>query len=272
MAEPRPATTLLLLREVASESGLEVFMVRRHRRSGFLPHAWVFPGGRVEERDRLDGHVGLRGGEDSVARLPGLDRGTAVAFLVAGVRETFEECGIWLGSGALPDDVREPLASGAVDLPQLLADHGASVDLDRLRVWSWWITPEAEPRRYDTRFLVAHTPGALGTHDETETVDSGWFDPAVVLEHKLEAFPMAPPTWWTLHQLLAAGSVDEVMRRAQRRPQHPVQPILEFTDGMLELFLPGHPRHPEPPVPEVPARIAFEDGRWVAHLPDDSPG
>src|SRR5690606_36960939 len=84
----RPATTILVL--PPQEVGFEVFLVRRHRRMAFLPHAWVFPGGRVEDADALVGHGAVRGGERAISHL-GLDPRQGLAMLVAGVRETFEE-------------------------------------------------------------------------------------------------------------------------------------------------------------------------------------
>src|SRR4029077_15220855 len=44
---PIPAASVLLLRD----DPLEVLMIRRHERSSFVPNAWVFPGGAVDEAD-----------------------------------------------------------------------------------------------------------------------------------------------------------------------------------------------------------------------------
>jgi 8-oxo-dGTP pyrophosphatase MutT (NUDIX family) len=49
MAEvtPIPASSVILLRD----DPLEVLMILRHERSSFVPNAWVFPGGAVDESD-----------------------------------------------------------------------------------------------------------------------------------------------------------------------------------------------------------------------------
>lgn len=262
----RLATTILLLRE--APAGFEVFMVRRNRRVGFLPDAWVFPGGRVDEADALDGHPAVRGGA-AVLDLLDLPREQGVRLLVAGVRETFEEAGIWLGEGRLPEAARGPLARGELRLDALLEAHGATVDLDRLRPWSWWITPEAEPRRYDTRFLVARAEGDVGRHDDGETVESGWFDPREVLrDASIDRFPLAPPTWWTLRELAGCRSVPHALARRDR-PCPPIQPILRFDERGPELLLPGHPAHPAPAVEGLATRLTFEDRRWVAWRGDE---
>ncbi|MFT6816906.1 MAG: 8-oxo-dGTP pyrophosphatase MutT (NUDIX family), partial [Myxococcota bacterium] len=145
----RPATTVLLLRE--GQRGVEVFLVKRHGKSRFMPGAWVFPGGRVDDDDHTMPQNMVSGGEMTASRL-GLSDDEATGFLVAGVRETFEEAGIWLGKGELPEALRHPLNSGEVRFCDLLAAHQASIDLDVLKPWGWWVTPVSEPRRYDTRF------------------------------------------------------------------------------------------------------------------------
>lgn len=260
----RPATTVLLLR--AAPAGFEIFMVQRHRNSGFLPNAWVFPGGRVDARDALLGHPRLRGGEAVLDRL-GVPRAEAAAFCVAGVRETFEEAGIWLGSGTLPADQRGPLDTGAVALADVLDRFDATIDLDHLRPWSWWITPEIEPKRFDTRFLVAVASDQAGRHDDREVVDSGWFDPRVVVrEARHGAFPMAPPTWWTLFELAKLPDLSAVLAEADRREILPIQPIMRFDADGIHLLLPGHPEHPVPRVDGLPTHVEFEDGAWVAWL------
>lgn len=258
----RPATTILLLRDADTPSGMEVFMLQRHRRSGFLPNAWVFPGGRVDPGDALHEHPRVRGGDGALAAM-GLERPVGVPFLVAGVRETFEESGIWLGSGALPDATRDPLNRGELQLADLLDAHDATLELDRVVPWGWWITPEAEPKRFDTRFLVARASDG-GRHDERETVDSRWVCPRVAVDGgALDAFPTAPPTWWTLVELTRCGGVDGVFDAASARPQRPIQPIMRFTSDGMELLLPGHVDHPEPAFPGLPHEVRFEDRRWV---------
>ena len=259
----RPATTVLLLRE---RGALEVFLVKRHARSRFMPSAWVFPGGRVDPDDHALPDEWVRGGQATADRL-GLCDKTGRGFLVAGVRETFEEAGIWLGKGELPTALREPLNRNEVRFVDLLASHSAVVDLDRLHPWSWWVTPTSEPRRYDTRFVVAVTD-ADGLHDDGETVDSGWFTPAAALRAVADGdVRMAPPTWWTVQELAAMGSIAAVLESSKSRTIARIQPILEMGEGTVRLTLPGHTEHPEPAIPGLPDEISLKSGRWWASSP-----
>lgn len=63
-SEPRPAATILLLRDHAEraargEDPLEVLMLKRSAESHFMPSVWVFPGGSLDLEDG-DGIDGLR--------------------------------------------------------------------------------------------------------------------------------------------------------------------------------------------------------------------
>jgi 8-oxo-dGTP pyrophosphatase MutT (NUDIX family) len=222
----------------------------------------VFPGGRVDPGDELRSHPAVHGGERS-ARTLGIDGGEAIAYLVAGVRETFEECGIWLGTNTPPAAVRSALAHNQTTLADVLQQHDASIDLDRLIPWARWITPVVEARRFDTRFFAARADGLTGVHDDHETVDSGWFRAADVLQEPAR-FTLAPPTWWTLRELAAFRTVDDVLEAARTRDHRPIQPVIETTAAGMRLLLPGHDQHPDPPIPGLPTEVIFEHGKWVA--------
>src|SRR6202171_3026352 len=109
---PRPASTILLLRDSANRKGadgnsrdeIEVFMMVRHYEIDFNSGALVFPGGSVDNGDQdIIARPELYSGGD------GLDA-RALSFRIAAVRETFEESGILLarprGSNALVDAKR----------------------------------------------------------------------------------------------------------------------------------------------------------------------
>ena len=258
----RPAATVVLLRQ--TPVGFSVFLVQRNRAVGFMPNAWVFPGGRVDAGDALAGHPRVKGGPQAIERL-GLDHGVATAYLVAAARETFEESGLWLGEGVVPPEERKALEAREVGLAALLERHRATLDLDRLVPWSWWVTPDIEPKRFDTRFLVAVAQDGEARHDDSETVASAWITPAeAVARAESGELPMAPPTWWTLKELAAHSTIEAVLDAATRRPQRPVQPIVVATAEGFELRLPGHPEHPEPDVLGLPPAVRFMQGRWWA--------
>src|ERR1700743_3137601 len=86
---PRPASTILLLRDGAKKD-IEVFMMVRHYEIDFNSGALVFPGGSVDKGDQdIIADAALYSGGE------GLDA-AALSFRIAAIRETFEESGILL--------------------------------------------------------------------------------------------------------------------------------------------------------------------------------
>jgi len=157
-ATPRPASTILLLRDGAA--GLEVFMVVRNQAIDFAGGALVFPGGRVEEAD---------------ARL-------GEAFRIAAIREAFEESGILLArrGDALLAEHSLPREG---DFHALLTEHELEPAIDTLVHFAHWITPEDMPKRFDTHFFAAHAPAQqIGSHDGGEAVESLWIQPGRAVE------------------------------------------------------------------------------------------
>lgn len=181
----RLATTTLIVRDGAP--GLEVLMVKRSLQASFMPGAYVFPGGAV---DVDDGHHNtLRLCDESVAelerRIGGVVNaaGQAAAWVVAGLRECFEECGLWLGVDESPGaaSLRQRLHAGEA-MAALAASAGLQLHTSALHPWAHWITPVGLAKRFDTLFLVARAPhGQLPSVDQGETTTLAWVHPPEAL-------------------------------------------------------------------------------------------
>jgi 8-oxo-dGTP pyrophosphatase MutT (NUDIX family) len=212
MNDPRPASTLILLRDAAG--GPEVLMLKRHGLSDVLGGAFVFPGGKVDEDDaRLDVAAHLDATAEALhARLgePGIGTATAAGLYVAALRETFEEAGVLLGHGLAPAacaDASARLRAG-VSFNALLAEFGLRLAVNALLPWSRWITPERSlNKRFDTRFFVARLPEeSIACHDGHETVQSAWLRPRTALEIYWDGgMTLAPPQIMTLAALARHG-------------------------------------------------------------------
>jgi 8-oxo-dGTP pyrophosphatase MutT (NUDIX family) len=229
IAATKPAATIVLLREGAGE--LEVLLLRRVRSSGFVPGAWVFPGGRVDGDDA---------GPSLVARLDGLTADVAsqrlglpadadppaLAYYIAAIREAFEETGILVGRDAAgapapaaasaPDvqRLRERLLEDEDSFPLLLDQMGCRMDAAAVEYIAHWITPEAEPRRFDTRFFAAAVPaGMQSLHHTKEMSDAVWIAPREALRRNRDGkFPMVFPTLKTLAALEAQATPGAALR------------------------------------------------------------
>lgn len=257
----RDAATVVVLRD-APDGQAEVLLLRRHGRSGFAANAWVFPGGVVDEPD---GALAERfwSGIDPPA-LAGRFDATAervLAYHVAAVRETFEEAGVLFArsrDGAPPDlddpdllQLRRDLAdrTKAVDFAAWLEQRDLVLDLADLTYLAWWMTPKAEPRRYDARFFAARLPqGQTAGHDRLEITDQRWIKPAAALEELAAGrLPMIFPTIKTLEDLARFTTAEEVLEHARSLPA--IRRLLPHAvlddEGRLVRIL--HPDDPEYP-------------------------
>ena len=229
----RDAATVLLVRD--GERGLEVAMLRRRLDSGFVPGAYVFPGGAVDPGDRsLRWEARCTGHDDaSASAVLGVPAG-GLAFWVAAVRECFEEAGLLLarhedgrplhlGDAVVAerfDRHRRAVDHGEVDLLDVVADERLHLPLGELHYFAHWITPELAPRRYDTRFFVGRAPeGHLLTHDGDETIAALWARPADALDRfSAGGFDLIRPTEHSLEILSAYPDADAVLAAAAAGP------------------------------------------------------
>lgn len=200
---PRDAATIMLVRD--GDDGVEVFMLRRNLSSVGWGGLYLFPGGAVDDADRhADLEKVCRGRTDAQASaILGVKEG-GLAFWVAAVRECWEEAGVLLVDGALPDErYREAVDRGERHFSDVLIELGLMITADAIDYVSHWITPVGPPRRYDTRFFVAEAPaGQVARHDDREAIAHLWIRPAEALERQQAGeLEMLPPTIANLRYL-----------------------------------------------------------------------
>lgn len=227
---PTPASTVVIARE--HENEFQIYILQRSKGSRFFPGNYVFPGGVLDpedwETDLWASHMDMAA-ENILSRFGGgLDEMSAIAYAVAVIRETFEEAGIFLAQKK--DQTSEDLdgvcslrESGKLPrewIRERVVSEGWVLALSQLARWSHWITPEAMPRRFDTRFFLAFMPdGQECTPDDRETVQGLWVTPEKGLKGNLEGeISLSPPTLITLHELLEYETFDELRKGTQTRP------------------------------------------------------
>ena len=245
VAAPRHAATVVLLRD--TPAGPEAYLLRRVRAMAFAAGMHVFPGGSVDLAD-ASADVAWAGPPASWwAAQFGCDEPLARALVCAAVRETFEESGVLL-AGPSADEVladvstddweaeRAALEEREHSLSELLARRGLVLRADLLRPFAHWITPEAEPKRFDTRFFLAALPQGQVCRDVGGEADQRvWVRPADALAQELV---MMPPTSQSLRDVADAADVAAAL--AAPRTVTPVQPSFVLGDDDRVVFrLPG---------------------------------
>ncbi|MEV4491507.1 NUDIX hydrolase [Micromonospora coxensis] len=249
-AVPRVAATVLLLRPAGPD--FEVYLIRRVAAMTF-GGMYAFPGGGVDRSDS-QAHLDWAGPEPAGwgDRL-GIAPDAAQAVVCAAAREVFEEAGVLLAgpdattvvgdvSGDDWEAARQDLEARRTGFADLLAGRRLTLRSDLLLPWSRWITPEFEPRRFDTYFFVALLPEGQRTRDVSGEADHTlWVRPADALA-RAEAgeLTMLPPTLVTLAQVAAAGDLTGVARASTTRDAAtPITPRLDLSDDGSARFLLG---------------------------------
>ena len=194
--------------------GLEVLMVRRSSRSAFAPDAFVFPGGTVDPQDYATPPNGWaeRIAEEFRARTPGV------------LPSTEEPVGTEDAAALVAAAVRELREEAAVDLAP-----------ERLVLFSHWITPPTEPRRYNTHFFLA--PGdeaATVNADAFETHDAQWIVPSVALErYSGGKMHLVYPTIKHLERLARFATVVDALSFARTKPILTIMPDRAPSEGFI---------------------------------------
>jgi 8-oxo-dGTP pyrophosphatase MutT (NUDIX family) len=228
---PRPAATVVVARDL-SGGGFEVLMLRRNDKVALMGGAYVFPGGRVDERDT----AATPGPPvENGRRFSDLSPAEEWSYRIAAAREVQEEASVHLEPASLV-----PMAH--------------------------WVTPEVETRRYDTRFFATRMPSDQeASHDGDETTALAWLTPANAIARCLDgAIMLPPPTWTTLKRMIALDSVGALLTWAATVPIVRVQPLLFRDQDRMMLTLPGDPTFPTMDGWHIPddTRFVLQDGQW----------
>jgi 8-oxo-dGTP pyrophosphatase MutT (NUDIX family) len=204
-----------------SASPWRVLMMRRPGGADFAPGAYVFPGGSVHSEDAAFGDE----------------------YRAAAVRELFEEMGVLLARraggrfarAAEGRRLRALLAEGT-GWVAALAGLGLTPALDRLAFLARWITPEAVPRRFDTRFYVTRWPPGQTVHPhDGEVSDWCWTTPSRALSE--DGLTLVHATRRILESVAAEPEVDGFISRLRRQAETPaVMPrVARRADGSFEV-------------------------------------
>ncbi len=188
-------------------------MLRRSGQSAFAPDAFVFPGGTVDDEDFShnswdDGRVKAEFRAVIPGNLPASEPPVgpreARALVNAAVRELKEEANIRV----------EPAA---------------------IHLFSHWITPPTESRRYNTHFFIARADAShVGIADRIETHDERWLSPANALQlHREERLHLVYPTIKHLERLAAFRDIDSLLAFAMHKPIVTIMPDTAPHEGFV---------------------------------------
>ncbi len=250
---PKPSSTVMVVRPVTEDitnGDFELFMVRRHAKSRFMPDRYVFPGGRLEEADAAPQALVRLYGFEPESSLPvfrdlagqgawaaelKLTRLQQAGLYIAAFRELFEEAGVLLAieeARGQPLDLqadqnqadrfaafRLAMQEGQLDFIGMLAQEKLLLDFNSLVYFSHWITPLTEPYRFDARFFLAQAPlNQVAESDHFETTDGLWLTPKMALaRYASKDFNIAYPTLLHIEWLSRQSSLEAALAAARQK-------------------------------------------------------
>jgi len=224
-----PAATVILTRE--QNGKLQVYLLKRSPKSGFMAGNFVFPGGTLDRNDQLfnifSNHCDLAPNDIWHRFGPDLSYRKAQAYCIAAIRETLEEAGVFLArrNDAAAADFERVCSLRLVAklekdwFVRIVENERWCLSLSALFSWSHWVTPILMKRRFDTRFFIAAMPASqICRPDNRETVQGLWLSPLEALAGNLAGkIPLSPPTLVTLHELLKYHNLKDLRHAAKHR-------------------------------------------------------
>lgn len=141
---------------------------------------------------------------------------------------------VFPGGGLDPADrsAEDPIRRCAVRETE--EETGVRLNAAALRFWAHWVTPEIEPRRYDTYFFLAELPEGQQADDRSgETDRAEWSTPdAALAAERAGQIALMPPTLSILLELSELGSLAAIRQAATERVVERVLPqLVEGPDG-----------------------------------------
>jgi 8-oxo-dGTP pyrophosphatase MutT (NUDIX family) len=146
--------------------------------------------------------------------------------------------GRWDPVDGVPQDPRglDDPARRACGVRETLEETGARLGPGDLYAWAHWITPENEPRRYDTAFYLAALPTGQEAADISgEAWQAEWRTPADLLTAAdRDELSLMPPTRSILIELEGFPTVAAALAAAADRLVEEVLPrIIRGPDGWV---------------------------------------
>lgn len=212
VVEPRKAVACILVR--GGDVG-DVLLARRNTTLRFMGGHHVFPGGAIDESD---GRSVVHGATDAAH----------AATIEAAVREVFEETGLLIACGDLPDpdelrQSRVALLQGDVAFDDLLAQWRLTLHSEDFIPAGTWVTPEFSKVRFATEYLLHRVRDDQQEElIEGEIIGLEWMSPHEARQrwHRGEIHLSAPVAYAL--QLLANASLVEALpmlaRGTERAP------------------------------------------------------
>lgn len=173
-------------------------------------------------------------------------------------------------NGGTIDDLTAAQRAG---LREVAEETGQALGHNELLWLSQWTPMQRLPRRFRTWFMLAPAVSDAVSLNAEEHSNFAWLPPAAALtRHAQGTLKLVPPTWVTLHHLMAKSSVAEALAEARSsRPFHYntqwLQPdgVTSLEDRPTGVMWPGDATYPQriSAGPEARHRLTTVSLPWI---------
>ena len=192
-SKPKDASSVIIINK--KKNDLYVLMGKRPAKSRFMPSIYVFPGGAVDKTDYKVNKIFKLSTDLKKTLLKSRSQAHTIAIMLAGIRETAEECGLFL--------TRKTKFLNHKDLAfdnmwNLFLKKSLLPSIQNLHYFGRAITPAYLKTRFHARFFISDFKdfsGKIKTNGELENLE--W-----IKLSKARLLPLADVTEFLINRLI----------------------------------------------------------------------
>ena len=157
-SKPRDASSVIIINK--KKNDLYVLMGKRPAKSRFMPSIYVFPGGAVDKTDYKVNKIFKLSTNLKRNLLKSRSQAHTIAIMLAGIRETAEECNLYLAKKTVASKTKNLLLKNSWDN---FLKKSLFPSFDNLFYFGRAITPSYLKIRFHARFFIANYENFVGT-------------------------------------------------------------------------------------------------------------
>jgi len=207
--KPRDASSMIIINK--KKNDLYVLMGRRSAKSKFMPNIYVFPGGAVDKIDYIVNKIFNLSANIKKNVLKSKSNNHAVALMLAAIRETAEETGLYL-TNHRKSLKKKDLAYDS--LWNLYLRKSSVPAIDNVYYFGRAITPSYLKIRFHARFFISYFEnytGEIKTNGELENIR--WVEVNEALN-----LPIADVTEFLINRLINLKCDKKILRNYKTYP------------------------------------------------------
>ena len=208
-SKPRDAASVIIYKEMHNK--YYVLMGKRSIKSKFMPSIYVFPGGAVDNIDYQANKLFSLSTSINKNKMKTRSDNHTKAIMFAGIRETAEECNLYLAKKDVISNSKNLLLNNSWDN---FLKKSLFPSFDNLFYFGRAITPSYLKIRFHARFFIANYENFVGTiKSNGELEDLGWVE-----IRKAKLLPIADVTEFLINRMINLKKSNKLLDKSNSFP------------------------------------------------------